>query len=172
MAARRHHRDRRPGDAELGGDLGLAEPVDEDEPGDLALALRQVDEEVAEERREGGEERVRGRVARPDREPLPAAPRLDEEVARRREEGRLVGGGGPDDDRPAEEDGVRLERGGEIAAERIAVTRDRRRRLDAGPRPCPLGLDRDGDCRRAARPRSSVDRSSSVRGGPMLADFG
>lgn len=78
MPARRHHRDRRPGDAELGGDLRLAESVDEDEARDLSLPLRQVDEEVAEQRREGVEQRVRRRVSRADREPLAAPPRLDE----------------------------------------------------------------------------------------------
>ena len=43
--------DRRPADAEALGRVGPAQPVDEDRPGDLALAIGQVGEQIAEERR-------------------------------------------------------------------------------------------------------------------------
>ena len=46
------HRDRRPADVQSLGDVGLAEMIDECEPGDLALADGQVVEQLAEQRRQ------------------------------------------------------------------------------------------------------------------------
>ena len=59
------HRDGRPAHVEPGGSVRSPEPLDEDRPGDLALAIGQIREQLAEDAARGVEDRVRAIAAGP-----------------------------------------------------------------------------------------------------------
>ena len=120
-------RDRRPADAQSSRRVRLPKPIDEDRPGDLALAPGQVAKQLAEERRQAVKELVRFRITgrggnglaagRGNREPLAGRDERRATPLRRWAFARV---NRTPDDHPAHRPAFRMERGPEDGPKRVS----------------------------------------------------